>query len=286
MWQRDSCPGILTGDATTWYWQVMRKRDFCPGIPTGDVITWFLSRDTDRRCDNVIPVQGYWQVMWQRDSCPEILTVYVTMWFLSRTADWWCDNVIPVQGCWWWCDDVVTVQGGMKAVLWTDCFQVGMMLAGYVAILIQGSIEVGGFSAAWDIMDKSGRVIFDEFVFFCQPLLSFSISCFSFSISICLCLYLCLSLSLSVFYSVLDPLPPPPKQTNKNASILWCLWFVQGFVLDECINLPDFGKYNWVWSRKDYLANFQLSVLSCRGVFNPLPPFFFFYWFFLKSILY
>ena len=34
-----------------------------------------------------------------------------------------------------------TLQGGMKAVLFTDSFQVGMMFAGLIAILIQGNLE-------------------------------------------------------------------------------------------------------------------------------------------------
>ena len=50
----------------------------------------------------------------------------------------------------------------MRAVLWTDCFQVGMMLAGLLAVLIRGSMAIGGFAAAWEKMDQSGRVFFDE----------------------------------------------------------------------------------------------------------------------------
>lgn len=50
----------------------------------------------------------------------------------------------------------------MKAVLWTDTFQVGMMLAGLLAVLIQGSIEVGGFSKAWERSVASGRINFVE----------------------------------------------------------------------------------------------------------------------------
>ncbi|KAL5019106.1 hypothetical protein ScPMuIL_004828 [Solemya velum] len=56
-----------------------------------------------------------------------------------------------------------TTLGGMKAVLWTDTFQVGMMFMGLVAVLIQGSIELGGFSKAWEMAEKSNRVIFDDF---------------------------------------------------------------------------------------------------------------------------
>ena len=53
-------------------------------------------------------------------------------------------------------------QGGMKAVLWTDTFQVGMMMIGILTVLIRGSIEVGGFQKAWDIAYDSGRIVFDE----------------------------------------------------------------------------------------------------------------------------
>lgn len=56
-----------------------------------------------------------------------------------------------------------TTIGGMKAVLWTDTFQVGMMLAGLLAVLIQGSIEVGGFSKAWERSVATGRINFVDF---------------------------------------------------------------------------------------------------------------------------
>lgn len=56
-----------------------------------------------------------------------------------------------------------TTLGGMKAVLWTDAFQVGIMLIGLLTTLIQGSIEAGGFSNAWQSAKDSGRVVFDDF---------------------------------------------------------------------------------------------------------------------------
>lgn len=63
-------------------------------------------------------------------------------------------HVINCFGAW--------LQGGMKAVLWADTFQVVMMIAGMLAALIQGCIELGGFSKAWDIADQSGRIQFWE----------------------------------------------------------------------------------------------------------------------------
>ncbi|XP_071107715.1 sodium-coupled monocarboxylate transporter 1-like [Haliotis cracherodii] len=56
-----------------------------------------------------------------------------------------------------------TTLGGMKAVLWTDTFQVGMMFAGLLAVLIKGSMVLGGFSNAWEIAARNERVIFDDF---------------------------------------------------------------------------------------------------------------------------
>jgi Na+/proline symporter len=55
----------------------------------------------------------------------------------------------------------------MKAVLWTDTFQAGVILAGLLAVVIRGSMVVGGFGAAWDIANKGGpsnvtRIVFWE----------------------------------------------------------------------------------------------------------------------------
>ncbi|KAL8566592.1 hypothetical protein ACOMHN_054814 [Nucella lapillus] len=60
---------------------------------------------------------------------------------------------------------IYTALGGMKAVLWTDCFQVCMMLAGLIAVLIRGSMKVGGLAAAWEKMEQGGHVVFDDFRF-------------------------------------------------------------------------------------------------------------------------
>lgn len=50
----------------------------------------------------------------------------------------------------------------MKAVLWTDTFQAGVIVAGLLTVLIQGSIVEGGFDNAWQIADEKGRIVFDE----------------------------------------------------------------------------------------------------------------------------
>lgn len=50
----------------------------------------------------------------------------------------------------------------MKAVMWTDTFQVCMMFAGLFAVLIQGSIDFDGFSNIWEINKRGERVEFFE----------------------------------------------------------------------------------------------------------------------------
>ncbi|XP_033644557.1 sodium-coupled monocarboxylate transporter 1-like [Asterias rubens] len=55
-----------------------------------------------------------------------------------------------------------TTVGGMKAVLWTDVFQMCVMMAGFLAVIIQGSILLGGFKKAWEIADNGGRIDFQN----------------------------------------------------------------------------------------------------------------------------
>ncbi|XP_059489775.1 sodium-coupled monocarboxylate transporter 1-like [Neocloeon triangulifer] len=50
--------------------------------------------------------------------------------------------------------------GGIKAVIWTDTFQVMMMFAGMVAVVIRGNSDVGGFGAVWSATQRSGRAEF------------------------------------------------------------------------------------------------------------------------------
>ncbi|KAK7111789.1 hypothetical protein V1264_011365 [Littorina saxatilis] len=58
-----------------------------------------------------------------------------------------------------------TTLGGMKAVVWTDTFQSVIIIAGLLAVLIQGSIVTGGFAHAWKIADERDRIKFDDFSF-------------------------------------------------------------------------------------------------------------------------
>jgi Na+/pantothenate symporter len=51
-------------------------------------------------------------------------------------------------------------QGGMKAVMWTDAFQIIMMFAGLIAILIKGSMDHGGFGNIFNYLSEGQRIEF------------------------------------------------------------------------------------------------------------------------------
>ena len=52
----------------------------------------------------------------------------------------------------------------MKAVLWTDVFQICMMFAGLIAVLIRGSMDFDGFSNIWKIVDEGERIEFFKYI--------------------------------------------------------------------------------------------------------------------------
>ncbi|XP_069102394.1 sodium-coupled monocarboxylate transporter 1-like isoform X2 [Argopecten irradians] len=56
-----------------------------------------------------------------------------------------------------------TFLGGMKAVVWTDVFQSLVMVAGILAIVIQGSISVGGLDKVWQVNEDWDRIKFFDF---------------------------------------------------------------------------------------------------------------------------
>lgn len=60
---------------------------------------------------------------------------------------------------------LATFQGGMKAVIWNDVFQAIVMLGGLVAVLIVGTLKVGGFGKVFDLLEKGQRLKFIEYVY-------------------------------------------------------------------------------------------------------------------------
>ncbi|KAJ3599031.1 hypothetical protein NHX12_032994 [Muraenolepis orangiensis] len=58
---------------------------------------------------------------------------------------------------------VYTTVGGMKAVIWTDVFQILVMFSGFLAILIHGTVLVGGPARVLEIAYNGSRLNFDDF---------------------------------------------------------------------------------------------------------------------------
>ncbi|GCC18286.1 hypothetical protein chiPu_0017876 [Chiloscyllium punctatum] len=53
--------------------------------------------------------------------------------------------------------------GGLKAVVWTDVFQMGIMIAGFLAVIIRGVVIQGSFERIWNISYHGGRLNFWDF---------------------------------------------------------------------------------------------------------------------------
>ncbi|XP_048776215.2 sodium-coupled monocarboxylate transporter 1-like [Ostrea edulis] len=53
-----------------------------------------------------------------------------------------------------------TALGGLRAVVWTDTFQTFVVIAGLIAIIAQGSIDLGGFGNIWKIANNGNRIFF------------------------------------------------------------------------------------------------------------------------------
>lgn len=53
-----------------------------------------------------------------------------------------------------------TTVGGLKAVVWADTIQMTVTLGSLVAIVILGTIAVGGVGATWRIAEEGGRIVF------------------------------------------------------------------------------------------------------------------------------
>uniref|UniRef100_UPI00398F6DA9 sodium-coupled monocarboxylate transporter 1-like isoform X1 n=3 Tax=Pristiophorus japonicus TaxID=55135 RepID=UPI00398F6DA9 len=53
--------------------------------------------------------------------------------------------------------------GGLKAVIWTDVFQMGIMISGFLAVIIRGVVVQGSFERIWNISYHGGRLNFWDF---------------------------------------------------------------------------------------------------------------------------
>ncbi|KAG9352840.1 hypothetical protein JZ751_017416, partial [Albula glossodonta] len=48
--------------------------------------------------------------------------------------------------------------GGLKAVIWTDVFQMVIMMTGFVAVIAQGAVLQGGLNKIWEDASQGGRL--------------------------------------------------------------------------------------------------------------------------------
>lgn len=54
-------------------------------------------------------------------------------------------------------------QGGIKAVIWTDVFQIVVMLFGFIAVYVQGTVLAGGPARVLEIAYNGSRINFNEY---------------------------------------------------------------------------------------------------------------------------
>ena len=55
-------------------------------------------------------------------------------------------------------------QGGMKAVVWTDTFQMLIIVGGVITLVVNGCLRVGGLQVVLERAAKGGRLNFNELV--------------------------------------------------------------------------------------------------------------------------
>lgn len=55
---------------------------------------------------------------------------------------------------------VTFLQGGMKAVLWTDVFQVIVIFTGITTTIVFGAKAEGGFGKVWQMCEVHGKLNF------------------------------------------------------------------------------------------------------------------------------
>ena len=55
---------------------------------------------------------------------------------------------------------MLLLQGGIKAVVWTDTLQTVILIVGYLAMIVGGTVAVGGFGVIWNKSLEGGRLNF------------------------------------------------------------------------------------------------------------------------------
>eukprot|EP00095_Tigriopus_kingsejongensis_P000170 maker-scaffold487_size158652-snap-gene-0.46 protein:Tk00170 transcript:maker-scaffold487_size158652-snap-gene-0.46-mRNA-1 annotation:"hypothetical protein CAPTEDRAFT_141957" len=88
------------------------------------------------------------------------LVVYAPTIALSSVSSlsWWvCILVLGISST------LYTTLGGMKAIVWTDVFQIFIMFGGILTILIRGLAATGGLENVWRTAELGGRIEFFNF---------------------------------------------------------------------------------------------------------------------------
>ena len=105
---------------------------------------------TKRTCENWVVPNDRIRIcfcptgLWNKTVWPLILWVHLNVYIVKL------NNLL--------------LQGGMKAVIWTDTIQLCVMTCGIIAIVIQGSLQVGGLGEVMRIAHEGGRINFKEWV--------------------------------------------------------------------------------------------------------------------------
>uniref|UniRef100_A0A8C4IS40 Solute carrier family 5 member 5 n=1 Tax=Dicentrarchus labrax TaxID=13489 RepID=A0A8C4IS40_DICLA len=104
-------------------------------------------------------------------SINSLLTAYLFLPVFFRLGITSTNQVIMTTGLNMWVSlfstgiicTMYTTLGGMKAVIWTDVFQIIVMLSGFVAIFIYGTVLVGGPAMVLEIANNGSRINFNDF---------------------------------------------------------------------------------------------------------------------------
>ncbi|KAK0423693.1 hypothetical protein QR680_008282 [Steinernema hermaphroditum] len=83
------------------------------------------------------------------------VVVYGPAVALSSVTDMPTFWTIILVGC---SSTLYTTIGGLKAVVWTDTLQAGVMFAGMLAVMVKGTVDVGGFQKILEVATVSGRL--------------------------------------------------------------------------------------------------------------------------------
>lgn len=77
-------------------------------------------------------------------------------------AECQCKAGVLMPCCTWWV--LFLLQGGLKAVVWTDVFQVGIMVAGFSSVIIRAVVVQEGIGRIVNDSYHGGRLNFWEWV--------------------------------------------------------------------------------------------------------------------------